>query len=334
MDEMRLLKQLCEAFGPSTLEDDVARLIESELEDGFEFLHTPHKHLIVVPHQERYTRTIMFQAHMDELGFRPYRYSPEGFIELSAMGGVPEDATNSLLRFQPTGVRGILLVKREGTKLRYFLDAGAMSAKEALEMIPYHSNGAYVGNALEESPGQLAGKSFDDRAGCAAIVKVLKDWPRDEENRIVGVFTSREETGDWPVSELRGAIGNNGLYPDLIINVEVCPGGPTPLQQETIGMVGAGLVLVHMDSSYAPDSRICKFMADVAADKGVAHQHIAMRLGSGELGRLALGFGVHGYPLSIPGRYMHCPHSVISKQDYLACIHMCREIALNYRGVD
>ena len=95
--------------------------------------------------------------------------------------------------------------------------------------------------------------------------------------------------------------------------------------------LGDGIVLVNMDASYEPDPEVCLFMQNLAELKKIRSQHMAIRAGSGELGRLALGFGVAGYPLTIPARYMHFPHSVISKFDFQACIQMIREIAREYR---
>lgn len=333
MNEMKLLKKLTEAFGPSTAEDAVLAIIKEELGPTFTFIETTHKHLIVIPKHRTFKRTIMLQAHTDELGFRPYKYLPDGFIELSPMAGIPQAATNTILEFHPTQNRGILLVKDSGRDASYYLDVGARDDAEAQVMIPYYSNGAYIGIELQESPSQLAGKSFDDRAGCAAIVQVLKEFAHKGPNRIIGVFTAREETGDWPIAELKQAIIEQNVYPELIINLEICPGGPTPLDPSPIARVGNGIVLVHMDGSYAPDAKLCKTMSDIALENKIPHQQIAMRKGSGELGRLALDFGVHGYPLTIPGKYMHCPHSVICKDDYLAAIKMCHLIGKHYEGI-
>jgi putative aminopeptidase FrvX len=82
-----------------------------------------------------------------------------------------------------------------------------------------------------------------------------------------------------------------------------------------------------MDSSYAADSRLCQRITSLAEKKSIPHQHIAMRKGAGEMGRLALGFGTLSYSITIPGRYSHCPHSVIARDDYLAAIRLASAIA-------
>gem|GEM_PF-5785624 len=329
-DAIALLKRLSEANGPSTSEDRIIELILESLGDEFAYHVTPHKNLIVHSRRPAAGKTIMLQAHMDELGMRPYRYTSDGFIQLTPTGSVPPDATNHEIIFDPTGVRGILIIQQNDRKSDYYADVGAASAEEAREMVPHYANAAYAGVEVKDSPTHLMGKSFDDRAGCAAITTVLKKWNRLKRNNLVGVFTAREETGNWPVEELRLTMMKHKLNPDIVINVECCPGGPTPGDPNPIARVGGGIVLVSMDASYEPDSMLCRWMEDRAQSSGIPFQHIAVRDGSGELGRIALSFGIAGYPLTIPCRYMHHPHSVISKSDFMACISMIEEIACNY----
>jgi len=331
LDEFLLLKRLTEAFGPSTLEDNVVEIIKDELGPEFKTVVTNHKNLVAWKEKSDYKRTIVFQAHMDELGFRPYRYCKNGYIELTPTGGIPPEVANQQITFQPGGVNGVLVVLRnEGKRPRFFVDVGARDEKEALEMVPRHANGAYARVLLEESNTQLKGKSFDDRSGCAAIVQALKEWDCNHENRIIGVFTPREETGNWPVTELYRTMSELDLIPDLIVNVECCPAEEVPGGPPGFAAVGDGFVLVNMDASYEPDPKLCYFMDRLSEIKKIRSQHIAIRAGSGELGRLALGFGVAGYPLTIPCRYMHQPNSVISKSDYQSCIEMILAISGNY----
>jgi putative aminopeptidase FrvX len=331
LDEIRILKRLSELFGPSTEEDEVIKGIQDELNSGYRFLVTSHKNLIVIPNNLSTDQFILFQAHMDELGLRPYRYQPDGYIELTPMGGVPAGASNQIIRFSPTGVTGLLMTYAHEKHVRYFADIGAKDGEEALKMVPYFSNGAYSGVNLEESPAHLLGKSFDDRAGCAAIVSALRTLASENSSRWIAVFTAREETGNWPVHELYRLLMAEGLSPALIVNVECCPGGPTPGDPHPLATIGRGIVLVNMDASYEPDSSICRFMDELAESNDILRQHMAVRDGSGELGRLALGFGCPGYPLTIPCRYMHSPHSVMAKSDFRACIEMICRISTAFK---
>lgn len=316
----RTLRRLAEAFGPAAAEEPVAEEIRDLLGPDFTFLTTPHGNLVAFRKAKgrRKRRTLMVQAHMDELGFRPFKYQPDGFIQVSPLGGFPRDIANHSIRFEPGGARGFLVVRKEGERgVKFFVDVGAQDAEEARRVVPYHATGAYC-SRFGMSETQLTCKSFDDRAGCALIADLLQERGDASHVQLVGVFTTREEFGNWPIPELVRTVAAAGLVPDLLINLEVCPGGPTPTGGESLATVGKGVGLVHMDRDYACPADVCQFMVELAESHDIPHQHMAMRAGGGELGKLAHGFGVKGYSLVVPGRYMHSPHSVISHIDFEA----------------
>jgi len=325
MISLDILKTLCAAFGPSSAEGPVRDKIKKILKNTCEFVTTSHGNLIAYKPGDKGKKIIAFQAHMDELGFHPYRYRDDGYIELSPASPIPETASNQLLVFYPNEILGVLLITRNDKGLKYFLDIGAKSREEAMEMIPSYSNGAYKGD-FRETPNFMCGKSFDDRAGCAAIVHLLLNNVHSD-NRIIGLFTTREENGNWPIPELRDALLQADLKPDLVVNVEVCPGGPTPIEADSIATVGKGIALTHMDRYYISDSVVCQKMVELAERGKIVYQQMSERGGGGELGAICLKLGVHGYSLVIPGRYMHSPHSVISRLDYEAAIQMINAIA-------
>ena len=332
MDCFYILHRLCNAFGPSTLEDEVLQLISQLLGENFHYHHTPHKNLLVVPKRDdRPRHIIFFQAHTDEVAVRPFRYLDNGFVELTALSPLPAMAANHRLRFSPTGIHAILVMTEDGQKRKYYADVGARTRVEAQALIPLLSNGAYVGT-MQSSSGLCAGKSFDDRAGCSVIVNLLQEMAAERDVLVVGAFTAREETGNWPIPELVKCCEKLALAPNLIINIEGCPGGPTPIDPNPEAYVGHGVVLAHTDKFYACDASLSSFMTHVAQKYAIHHQHMSIRSGGGEIGRLALSFGVPGYSLTIPIRYMHAPNSVMAKVDYQATIAMAKAIVREWQG--
>lgn len=329
-----LLKAFAEAFGPSAAEDEITAVIKSSLGKKFNFETTPHGNLIAWKKGKKgkgskKPRILMLQAHLDELGFRPFRYLSDGFIQVSPLSPLPDTVANHSIRFRPGDKEGLLIVTTEQGQKRYYLDVGARNAKEAEREIPYHAVGAYS-SVFGYSDSEFSCKSFDDRAGCALIADLLIDTLDVENTLVVGVFTSREETGSWPIPELVRKLYQLDLIPDLMLNLEVCPGGPTPRNPKPIATVGKGVGLVHMDKFYAAPSTVCRFMVDTAKKSKVPFQHVAMRDGGGELGTLAFELGVKSYGFIIPGRYMHSPHSVISRFDFDATHDMLHAVIGNF----
>lgn len=325
MVSLEILKKFSEAFGPSSAEDTIRSVIKDTLKDVCEFVTTPHGNLIAYHPEAKGRNTIIFQAHMDELGFRPYRYMPDGFIELSPASPIPASASNQMIVFYPGEILGILAITKTDHGQRYFLDVGAHNAKEAQEMVPYYANGAYL-SRLREAPNFLCGKSFDDRAGCALIAHLMREELLCG-NQLVGIFTVREESGNWPIPEIRKALDALSIKPQFIMNLEICPGGPTPLESDPMAIVGQGVTLVHMDRYYISSSKICQYMISLAEKEKVKFQQMAERSGGGELGSLCHELGIEGYSFVIPGRYMHSPNSVISRSDYEATLQMVKAVA-------
>jgi len=328
-----ILQRFAEAFGPSAAEDEISQEIQSVLGKRFDFVMTPHGNLIVEKKAKRGApkaqRTLLVQAHMDELAFRPFKYLPDGFIQISPLSPLPDNVGNHPIRFRPGVATGLLMVRKQGNQPLYYLDVGARNADEARKEVPFYSTGAYSSSFLENE-GTFTCKSFDDRAGCTLIAEALLDNLDNDEMRLIGVFTTREETGHWPLPELVRTLWAHGVQPSLLLNLEVCPGGPTPGGGDPIVHVGAGVGIVHMDRFYASPTDVCRFMAEVAEKNEIPHQHVAMRDGGGELGEFAMKLGVKGYSLVIPGRYMHSPHSVMAKADFNAARAMVGAIISNF----
>jgi endoglucanase len=331
-DRYKILKKFAEAFGPSTAEDEVREVIKDTLGEGFAFAETGHGNLIAW-HVESYKKkakdnsnVLMLQAHMDELGFRPSGYLDDGFVKIVPLSHVPSSVDNQPIYFKPGNRKGILLVDREAKPSRYYLDVGADSSEAAEKEVPYYAVGTYC-SQFKESETDITCKSLDDRAGCALIVESMLHSAKKKDGPFVfGVFTTREETGNWPIPEVVHQIRELSLIPRMFINIEVCPGGPVYDNSLAIIQCGDGIGLVHMERHYTASAKLSHFMVEVARENDIPFQQVSMRDGGGEVGAIAFELGVRGFSYVIPGRYMHSPNSVIRKKDYEAAFSMLKAV--------
>lgn len=325
---MRILDRYIKEISPTTYEDPIAHLIMETLNETLQVLRTHHGNIIA--HSKDFDRekaTIMLQAHMDEVGFRPYKYLRDGFIELTPIfdiSSVAHEAANQRVVFLPSKRTGVLVIKHTQKTPVCYADVGATSDSEAQELVPPYSTGAYIGT-MEEGTHYLTGKSLGDRVGCAIITNLLNDVAAKAENNVIGVYTAREEGGGKPISELVLELRKSEVYPDVIINLEVCPGGPTPIEENPIATVGGGVVLCHMDKGYPTDPGLSRWVTDLAERHGIPHQHLNTKVSGGEAGSLAFGFGRKTFQLCIPERYPHAPNSVIAKKDLEAMLRLTEE---------
>jgi endoglucanase len=92
MSEVRLLRTLSNAFGPSGNEEQVRGILRAELEPCTDEVRVDKLGNIFFHHQgkEGFPR-IMLSAHMDEVGVLVTFIENEGFLRFETLGGIPSN---------------------------------------------------------------------------------------------------------------------------------------------------------------------------------------------------------------------------------------------------
>ncbi len=330
---MKVLKTLCDAFGPSSCEDDILDIIQQILGQSFFHYVTPHKNLVVFNPSDKNKsgRTIVFQSHMDELGIKPRRYLDNGLIEVLPISVISDDFNNQKIIFNPGNISGILTVRKEDKNRTYYVDIGVSNKEDAERLVPVYSAGS-AKNSVEVRESKIFGKAFDARAAIAAIVSAMHSSHLLEKtsNKTVAVFSAREETTFWPHREIGSAFREHKLKPDLFINIEICPGTLAPFVMPTGAEIGKGVVIAHMDNSYVSNPQISKRIIEIAEKNSIKYQDMISRAGNGELGKLCYELESDGIGLALPAFAMHSPNSIISKDDYFSLIELIKAIISEY----
>jgi len=158
----------------------------------------------------------------------------------------------------------------------------------------------------------VKGKAFDDRVGCATLVKVLRAGPYNCD--LYAVFTVQEETG------LRGArVAAYGIDPDLAFALEgtICDDGPKKRDVTPVTRLGAGPAITIVDRSVIADRALTDLLVQTAQKRGIPHQLKAPGLGGTDAGAIHLAReGVPCAVVAVPSRYIHSPVSVLNLDDY------------------
>jgi endoglucanase len=88
-DDLRLLKELSNAFGPSGDEEDPRRLLEKELEKFADETRVDKLgNVFFFHHGKEACPRVMLSAHMDEVGFIITFVENEGFLRFETLGGI------------------------------------------------------------------------------------------------------------------------------------------------------------------------------------------------------------------------------------------------------
>ena len=324
-----LLRQLTEAVGVSGAEKEVRLLIRDLIADHVDewSVDTMGNLLATKRGTGASDLRVLVDAHMDEVGLLVVEIESSGMLKFVAVGGFDDRALlGKVVQVGPQKVTGVIgaravhllksgeygkVVKRDAMRI----DIGAKNKDAAAAKVKVGDYAAFV-TAYEESdaPGgrTAIGKAFDNRAGCAALIELLRGerYPFD----LIAAFTVQEEVG------LRGAkIAAYSARPDAALVLESTPAYDLPNDKDVSPNValGRGPSIYVMDARTIQDPRLVAHLTRTADAHGIPYQ--IRQPGGGGTNTGAIQRAAAGIPvatIAVPGRYAHTPTLMISLDDY------------------
>ncbi|MFA6049479.1 MAG: M42 family metallopeptidase [Candidatus Micrarchaeia archaeon] len=348
------LKKLSECSAPAGREDEVASALEAEFKKcGFSVSRDVIGNVIAcrgkggagVPR-------IAVVAHMDEIGLAVKSITKEGFLRFAKIGGIFDGmVSNSRVRVL-VGNRKLLgivgskpphLMKDEERKRlpeydAMYVDIGAKSKDEVEKLGIRPGTLIAFDSSFEELEGGLvAGKAFDNRAGCTALVLVAralaKAGPQGFEMVLIG--SCREETG------LLGA-GTSvfGLDPEpalaIALDTNLANGTPDVSEEQSPIKIGGGPSLSSLEASgrgFIAPQKLIEWIEKIAKQEKIPLQHAMMEGGATDASRMQyLKAGLLAASIGIPTRYLHSHSEVLSPKDIESASRLVLAIARGFRG--
>lgn len=313
----KLLQTLTETFGPSGYEDEVRKIVRSEVEALADEVRVDTLGNLIARKRptktSRDTKKIMIAAHMDEIGVIVSHVDENGFVRFSPIGGVfRRYVLGGRVRFL-NGTQGILGFDRLDninelpTLDKVYIDVGATSAKDSPVKI---GDVAAFDRQYSDLGNRLVAKSMDNRVGVLVSIetlRALKSTPYD----IYFVFTTQEEVG------VRGATTSAyGVDPDIGIALDVTPSGDTPNALRMEMALGNGPCIKIQDVSMIADPRIVQWMIRAAEKNKIPYQREVLLVGGTDARAIQLTrAGVPAGCISIPVRYVHSPSEMVDYSD-------------------
>ncbi|HEX5790305.1 MAG TPA: M42 family metallopeptidase [Luteolibacter sp.] len=336
-EALDLLEKLTQAHGVPGHEGEVRAIFTRELA-GLGAFSTDRTGSVFCESAGQGPR-VLLAGHMDEIGFMVQQITPEGFLQIVALGGWWE---HSLL------AQRVEVLTRSGRKIpgvvasrpphllpeaqrrqvmsmeQLYVDVGADSrAMAAGEFgIALGDPIAPIGpfSALARK-GLYMAKAFDNRAGMAATIQAGRILLREAlPNRTILAGTVQEEVG------LRGArTAAVHAKPDVAIVMEGPPADDAPgmARSECQGRLGGGVQIRLFDPTAITNPRLAALAIEVAQQQGIAHQVTVRRSGGTDAGSFHLaGEGVPTIVLGVPARYIHSHQSILDIEDQLAAVQL------------
>ena len=328
------LKTLSNAIGVSGDEGAIRKLVIAAIRDHVDEVRvdTIGNVLAVKRASGKPKLRVMLDAHMDEVGVMIVGANDDGTLKFRAVGGLdPRILPGKVISIGHVNLSGVIgvppvHVTAGETDVRKIdqlsIDIGAATKDEALGAAPI---GTLATFSTQYRPlGVTAyGKAFDDRAGCAILIEILRGPRLPIE--ILAAFTVQEEVG------LRGAqVAAHTLKPDAAIVIDCTPANDLPPTIEADASpntrLGDGPAIYVMTRRDVSDPRLVKHLISVGERQGIPYQ-LRQPGGGGTNagGIIPARSGVPTISVSVPARYIHSPAAIVNLGDVRHTLELVRE---------
>ncbi len=325
MDLRQTLKALCKAEGVSG-EEQTAAQVAMQLLHAYKdevLMDDIHNVNGVIQPPKPGQKTVLLDAHIDQIGLIVTHIDDRGFLKVANCGGVDRrlllgQEVRVLSRTPVSGVVAVspLLGEKKAPQMEEVLIDVGMSQKEACASIQVGDRVLLESEFCTLLGDRVSSMALDDRSGVACILDTLSKL--NARGKLSGdglpygltvLFSSQEETG-----EIGAKIGGYTLHPDIAIALDVSFAHTPDANEFKCGKMGKG-VMIGIAPSLTKE--ISDTFLRLAREQQIPHQ-VEVMGGTTGTNADALGIqrgGMQTGLLSIPQKYMHTPIEVVDLAD-------------------
>jgi putative aminopeptidase FrvX len=333
MDSKEFLHQLLLTPSPTGAEQPIQRVVRENMKRYADIIDTDLHGNVIVAINPKAERRIMLAGHCDQIALMIRHISSDGFLYVSALGGVDVGALHAAkvtVHTESGPIPGVIGRKpihaqsadeRDKTKNdieKIWIDIGARSKREAEKRVQIGDTATFELGVIELGNNLFSGPGLDDKVGLFVAMETLRACStkkRALKNSSVGLFavsTVQEEIG------LRGATTSAyGVDPIVGIAIDVTNASDNPGNENTKAtpcLLGAGPTI----ASGPNINPVVEKMLKAAAKKSRSPFQIAPStrpLGNDANSIQTSRAGVAAAAIGIPNRYMHTQVEVCSYKD-------------------
>lgn len=328
------LKRLCLAFGPSGYEDEVRKIVESEIRGALpsdpELIFDPLGGIYLHIKNEGKPR-LMINAHLDEVGFMVTGISERGELKFERVGGIDPISLSAKRVISERGVHGVITSKPihllDGDQRKkcprvseMYIDIGASTKTEALSLTDIGEYFTFDSDFMELGTDKVKARALDDRHGCTIMLEIIKRLSKKNKKSpydLYFAFTTREEIG------LSGAgCATELIRPDyaIVIESKAVLDLPHISEDKSVGTLGGGGLISYADGGCIMDRELTDALISVCEENNIKYQINRAVSGGNDTSQIQRSaFGTRVALISAPSRYIHSASSVISIHD-MECI--------------
>lgn len=324
MSVNEIITGLAQAIGPAGAEGGAATLAAQLLGDFVPVKRDALGNVIAEFGKKDAKEHILLDAHIDEIGMIVTFIDDDGFLHISGCGGADRrtmiDA--EVYVYGESRIPGVICCMpphltdpANRSKVPdwdgIYIDIG-YNAEKARELVPLGSRVIVRSKPIKLIGGKICAKSLDNRAGAAALIRVVELLNEEQEKlpcRVSVLLSVREEVGGQGA-----ATASFSLAPTQAVAVDVSfarqPGAPSG----SCGVMGSGPMI-----GYSPilDLKVTEHLRSLCKEKNIPWQNEIMGGGTGtNADRIAVSRGgVRTGLVSVPQRNMHTAVEIIDPED-------------------
>ncbi|MFQ3308523.1 MAG: putative aminopeptidase FrvX [Candidatus Nanohaloarchaea archaeon] len=325
----QLLKKLVNTSGVSGNEHRIRETIRKEIADHADEIEEDNMGNLIARKNPEADKTLLLDAHMDQIGLAVRRIDEEGFLRISSVGGIyPVSVANQRVNIHTSegedikgviGMRPAHVVQGENQGLpdmnKIFVDIGAEDKQDVLD------KGIRVGDYISYDTGfeelandYVTGPALDNRVGCTLLIDAFKNF--DESYEMIALFSSQEEIGGKGVKT-----SVFGLEPDVAVSLEVSQAGDVPHidvdeSDEYTGQ-GFGITMIEEGGrAITVPEPVRNWLIDTAEEKDYNYKRKLYDRGKTNAAQIRfLKEGIPAGVVVIPTRHIHSPVETVKMSD-------------------
>ncbi len=278
-------------------------------------------------------KTILIDAHLDEIGFTVTNIDEKGFLTVSNCGGIDlrQLPTKQVIIHGKERVKGVFIstpphLSKDNEKFsdlsKIKIDTGLL--QKAKEIISVGDYVTFDGEFFPLGENRVTSKSLDNRAGCAVLALLAERLKK--ENLPVNVkflFSEGEELG------LRGArTAAYGINADEAIIVDVSFGDAPDVKGDDCSPLGSGVMI---GVSPILCRNITRTLEDIAVKNNIPFTNEIMGSTTGTNADVIsiIKEGISCGLVSIPLRNMHTDCEIVDIRDIEATVDLLLKYILS-----
>lgn len=282
--------------------------------------------------------SILFVAHMDEIGYEVAEILPNGRLAVESKGGGDLDyyLGHPALVHTANGkdIPGVMELPDgwdepnfqwpRGRALMYRVDIGARSPEEVAQMGVAVHDSVTIPKAYRRLAGTRAnGRSFDDRFGDTALISAA--WalgPNLKDRDVTFVWSTGEELGLVGAGKLAARLAAEGKAPQYVFAIDTFVSSDSPLESPRFAdaKLGDGFVIRAVDNSSITPRNLVEKVVSIARANKIPVQYGTT--GGGNDGSAFTRYGSIDIALGWPLRYSHSPGEIIDLRDLDGLSHI------------